>query len=61
MIHGDGKDCLKERRLGDDEKLFEDIVEKHPDLRHYHARTKKKPLRFSCVMLSCIIGSGGAK
>ena len=44
MIHCDGKRLPLGEAQDDDKKLVEDIVDMHPDLRHYHARTKKKPL-----------------
>ena len=53
------KDCLKEKRLDDDEKLIEDIFEKHPDLRHYSARTKKKRLRFQLSYPRASLGVEG--
>ena len=46
MIHCDGKRLPQGEAHDDDEKLIEDIVDLHPDLRHHHARTETKKHRF---------------
>ena len=42
----DGKRVPQRQAQDDDDKLIEDIVDMYHDLRHYHARTKKKPLMY---------------